>query len=352
MINITEEEIMKNWGKDLSLPIISICCITYNHEKYIEEALDGFLSQDTNFVFEILVDDDCSIDQTRNIILKYQKKYPHIIKSFLRKKNVGSMSNFIENLQRAKGQYIAICEGDDYWTDKKKLQIQISEMQKNPEVNLSFHSAKELKDDEIGKEISVYSSKNKIVTINEVILGRGEFCPTASIVIKKKVVDNIPSWIQAQAPIGDYFLQIFGSLEAGALYINKSMSIYRVNSFGSWSSSIQDINKTEKFINNLVVSLNLLDNHLKFKYQLEIEHMKSQYYYSLAKSYLLSKMYKNFKDTITLCYKIDNNSFQYKLFYYGRNFPNLLIIISMFRQLYHKFTEHIYYLKKRNNKLH
>lgn len=118
MIARTEKEIMQHWEGDLETPIVSICTITYNHEKFIEEALDSFLMQETNFPFEIVVDDDCSPDATAEIIKKYMQKYPNIMNVRLREKNVGSMQNFLENMQRAKGKYIALCEGDDYWTDR------------------------------------------------------------------------------------------------------------------------------------------------------------------------------------------------------------------------------------------
>ena len=82
MINITEKEIMKNWKGDISNPVVSICCITYNHEKYIEETIDSFLMQETNFPFEIVLGEDCSTDNTRKIVEKYKENYPNIVKLY------------------------------------------------------------------------------------------------------------------------------------------------------------------------------------------------------------------------------------------------------------------------------
>ena len=126
MIDRTEKEIMQKWKGDLSTPLVSICTITYNHENFIEEALDSFLMQETDFPFEIVIDDDASPDHTADIIKKYIEKYPKIFNARLRDKNVGSITNFIENMQRANGKYIAICDGDDFWTDCCKLKKQIN----------------------------------------------------------------------------------------------------------------------------------------------------------------------------------------------------------------------------------
>ena len=123
----SEKEIMKNWKGDVSKPLVSICCITYNHEAYIEDALEGFLIQETDFPFEILIHDDASIDGTADIIREYEAEYSNLIKPIYQKENqyskrVDIFKTFL--YPRAKGEYIAVCEGDDYWTDPNKLQLQ------------------------------------------------------------------------------------------------------------------------------------------------------------------------------------------------------------------------------------
>ena len=98
-------------------PFVSICCITYNHEQFIAQALEGFVMQQTNFDFEIVISDDCSTDTTRAIIEKYKEKYPLLFKDVSPSKNLGTMANFKQTLEACAGKYIALCEGDDYWTD-------------------------------------------------------------------------------------------------------------------------------------------------------------------------------------------------------------------------------------------
>lgn len=277
MLNRTEQEIMKNWKGDLSKPLVSVCTITYNHEKYIAEAIDGFLMQETNFPFEILIDDDCSPDNTAEIVKEYQNKYPNIIKARLRDKNVGAMVNFIENMSRANSRYIALCEGDDYWIDSQKLQIQINEMKKYPDVNISFHPAYELIDGKKRNVLAGHSKENKIFTTSEVILGDGGFMPTASLVVKKEIVDNLPEWFHKDAPVGDYFIQIFGAKKAGALYINRVMGIYRIQHIESWSHSIKNENNKIMFVEKMQKVMKNLDEELNHKYFSEIEQWIKKY---------------------------------------------------------------------------
>src|SRR5690606_7564710 len=123
-----------------STPLVSISCITYNHAPYIRQCLDGLVMQQCNFTFEVLIHDDASTDDTQEIIKEYQKKYPEIIKPIFQDENQysigirGIMPRF--NYPRAQGKYIALCEGDDYWTDPLKLQKQVDFLEANPEYSL------------------------------------------------------------------------------------------------------------------------------------------------------------------------------------------------------------------------
>src|SRR5690554_5452407 len=123
----TQDEIIANWKGDIDKPVVSICCITYNHEHYIEDALKGFLIQETDFPFEILIHDDASTDRTAEIIREYEARYPRLIKPIYQTENKYSQGIKISptyNFPRAKGEYIAMCEGDDYWIDEHKIKKQ------------------------------------------------------------------------------------------------------------------------------------------------------------------------------------------------------------------------------------
>jgi glycosyltransferase involved in cell wall biosynthesis len=110
---------------------ISVVVITYNHEKYIRQALDSILMQNVDFSFEILIGDDCSTDQTAKIIEEYQQRFPNIVKAFLRHENIGASKNIYDLFLKCTGNYISILDGDDFWTNKEKLKTQLNFLEKN-----------------------------------------------------------------------------------------------------------------------------------------------------------------------------------------------------------------------------
>ncbi len=123
--------------------MVSVFCATYNHEKYIRKCLDGFIMQKTNFKFEVLVHDDASTDKTADIIREYEEKYPDIIKPIYQTENQyskGVQIGVTFQYPRAKGKYIAFCEGDDYWCDENKLQRQFDIMESHPECSICVHN--------------------------------------------------------------------------------------------------------------------------------------------------------------------------------------------------------------------
>ena len=129
-------------GKPVVNPKLSICCITYNHAKFIRQALDGFMMQKTNFPFEIIIHDDASTDGTADIIREYEQKYPEIIRPTYQTQNQWSKGvNILKTFvyPKIQGQYVALCEGDDYWTDENKLQKQVDYLDAHPEVSVCFH---------------------------------------------------------------------------------------------------------------------------------------------------------------------------------------------------------------------
>lgn len=274
----TEAQITKNWIQNQS-PLVSIVCVTYNHEYYISDAIDGFLIQETDFPFEIIIQDDASSDLTPEIIKNYVKKYPSIIKPILQKENQYSQPGknvFIMAVSHARGKYIACCEGDDYWTDKNKLQIQIGQMQKNPNCDASIHPVMRLDLNKSSKILSQHNKNNKIYGIKEVIFGTAKFCPMASIIFTKDVFNSIPAWF-FDAPVGDYFLQILASLKGGVLYINKSMAVYRANAIGSWTEKFsKDENLIYTYFFGMLKSLDDIDLYTDKKFSREFDVIKKK----------------------------------------------------------------------------
>src|SRR5690606_11410501 len=124
---------------------LSIWCITYNHEKFIKQTLDGFLKQEIDASVEIVISDDASTDGTREILKQYAARFPEKIRLILHEKNIGMMRNFTSTLHECKGKYIALCEGDDYWTDSKKLKKQYDFLISNPDFSICAHRVLYLK---------------------------------------------------------------------------------------------------------------------------------------------------------------------------------------------------------------
>jgi len=347
----TQERIMSTWQGNIDKPLVSVCCVTYNHENYIAEALDSFLTQETDFPFEVIVRDDASPDKTAEIIREYEEKYPNIIKPIYEIENgfQKGIKAFPATFLKAKGEYIALCEGDDYWIDNKKLQIQKNEMERCPEVDMSFHPAKELKNGKIGKNLAQYTKENKIFTTSEVLLGGGGFCPSASLVFRKNVLLNLPEWFYTKAPIGDYFYQVFGAKRGGALYINNIMSVYRIGQVGSWTHSMYHqkrnetvdeiqrlIKKKEQFFSDFLETLDDLNIHLDKKYTKEINYTKANIYFEFALWHLKNKNYKKYKDNIKKSFNIYKlKSLKFIFSYNLRLFPKFAYLL---RKIYKKIV--------------
>lgn len=260
-------------------PLVSICCITYNHEKYIRDAIEGFLMQKTDFPFEIIIHDDASTDMTANIIKEYEMKYSKLIIPIYQVENQYSkgISPLTIVFKQSKGKYIAICEGDDYWIDPLKLQKQIMEMEKHPECYISFHPAIVKWEDGNRKDklMCNHSNKCKIFKIEKVILGDGGFMPTNSIIIHRKVIPNIISFFEmaTNAPIGDYYIQILSSENGGALFIDNILSVYRRGISSSWSSFLSSDNS---FLNSFIATNDNMNEFTRKKYSKQFAKRNKQ----------------------------------------------------------------------------
>lgn len=252
--------------------MVSIICNAYNHERYIAQCLDGFVMQKTNFVFEILVHDDASTDKTADIIRTYEKKYPHLIKPIYQTENQYSKGGFAQfQFPRAKGKYIAFCEGDDYWTDPLKLQKQYDVMEAHPEIDMCAHAAVAI-DDRSGKKIAdIAPEKNDcIIPVENVISGGGGFVVSASQFYRKDLDKTMPPFRRMMCY--DYTTQIHGAMRGGMLYLKDCMSVYRCMAVGSWSTNMQaDPEKRKAHEEQVEKMLRQLDVDTDGKYHEAIE---------------------------------------------------------------------------------
>lgn len=296
MITLTEKQIMSQWDKNSDIKV-SVCCITYNQEKYITEAIDSFLMQKTNFPFEVIVGEDNSTDSTLNVLYKYKKQFPNIIKLITSDKNVGANANLIRVFRSAESNYIAVCEGDDYWIDEYKLQKQYDALDANHNVNICFTAANTINPKgEIGKTCD-YGKELKIFSILDVLNGGGGFMPTASLMIRKKIINDLPNCYE-KSPVGDYFLQISGALSGGAMYLPVLTCVYRLNSFGSWSTM-----KFKKTESKLIEEAKLFEECLRFFEgkgisTVAINNVIAKELYYICNNLALGRKYTGFKKII------------------------------------------------------
>lgn len=219
--------------------MVSIICNAYNHEPYIAQCLDGIVMQKTNFVFEVLVHDDASTDKTADIIRTYEKKYPHLIKPIYQTENQYYKGGF-EQFQypRVQGKYVAICEGDDYWTDPLKLQKQYNAMEAHPEIDMCAHAAVAIDGRSGKKMVDLAPAKcDCIIPVEKVIYGGGGFAATDSLFYRPALDKAMPPFREMMDY--DYSMQIHGAMRGGMLYLKDCMSVYRCMAVGSWSTNMQ-----------------------------------------------------------------------------------------------------------------
>ncbi len=212
---------------------VSVCLITYNHEKYIAEAIESVLMQQTDFDYELVIGEDCSTDRTREILLKYKDKYPDKVRLLLPERNLGMMINLVKTLKECHGEYIAILEGDDYWTDKCKLQKQVSFFEKNPGYSICFHKVTVHHEYDIAKNYE--SNKDQCEDTSFTDLCMENYMATASVVYSKLKTSELPDWF-VKAPVGDWTLHLFNAQFGKIKFLEDNMAVYRQHNNGIWST--------------------------------------------------------------------------------------------------------------------
>lgn len=228
----TEDEIMCHWPL-YECPVASICCITFNHQAFLNEAIDSFLMQATDFPFEILIHDDASTDRTSNIINEYAINYPKIIKVIMQSENQYSKCGLINQLfvfPKAKGKYIAQCEGDDYWTDKTKLQKQVDFLERNPDYVITYTDCRPF--NEFGNIEINFSGARRDLDSTELKKATPIFSLTACF---RNILKEIPPDLMS-ARFGDLITwSQLGHFGKGKYLSNITPAAYRVHNGGVFS---------------------------------------------------------------------------------------------------------------------
>ncbi|MCC5919851.1 MAG: glycosyltransferase [Cyclobacteriaceae bacterium] len=236
-------------------PILTVQILTYNHEKYIRDCLEGIVMQQTNFEFVVYIREDFSTDKTRKVLLEFQKNYPHLFKLYLCNENLYSQGKSSGMSKDINSKYVALCEGDDYWIDPFKIQKQVDFLEKNKKYIAHFFNAEKLYED--GKKIKYHSdlSTGKVPESKIFLMGGGIY-PTASFMYRNVTI-NTPEFMQ-KTKSGDRVLSLL-LLEKGDFYFHSDVSsVYRIHSGGIYSSTRNEKGKMSEFN---IQNINLLVNY-------------------------------------------------------------------------------------------
>lgn len=283
--------------------MVSVSCLVYNHAKYLRKCLDGFVMQKTNFKFEVLIHDDASTDGSQEIIREYERKYPDIIKPIYQTENQYSKPGvsilWRYQYTRIKGKYVAFCEGDDYWTDPNKLQIQFEIMERNPECSLCVHSVNCVSEEgNMLKEVmpskklttGIYTSEEWL----SLFLKNSKLIHTTSFFVRSEIIsnclNNIPEFIKI-SPVGDKTIVLLCAAYGNIYYIARYMSVYRLCSVGSWNERVKKFSEEKKkeIRNRSIRSLDEYNMFTNYLFNGLIEYSKGKYNFN---ELIIQKDYK------------------------------------------------------------
>jgi len=260
----------------MTKPLVAIECWVYNHEPYLRDCLEGIVMQQTNFPFVAVVHDDKSTDKSVEIIQKYVSKYPDLLIPIYEEENQyskqdGSIDRIMDDaIVATSAKYVAICEGDDYWTDPLKLQKQVDYLEGHDDCVMCCHVANIEMDGQIEGNDRRHDSECDL-SAEEIIEGTGLYVPMASTIYRTAAIptfDNWPKWWR-MADVGDYPLHIYGTLVGKLHYFPEVMSVYRYQRPGSWT----ELNTKTKNIEHEYIEyswLKILDTETNKKYHRSI----------------------------------------------------------------------------------
>jgi glycosyltransferase involved in cell wall biosynthesis len=240
-------------------PLVSVLIITYNHSPYIADAIEAVNCQKTGFPIELIIGEDCSTDNTRAIVLDYQRRYPQMIRVIHSDRNVGMQRNYRRVHEAARGKYIAFCEGDDVWIDDRKLEKQVGVMESEPECSLVFHAAEIFRVRTGTAEVRLYGSSAKTFSLSEVVLAGSGFIFSGSIMARRTLIDPLPRWV-TDCEVGDFPFAVHCASRGKVIYLPDVMSVYRMGVPGSWVVRSAGFEQQKRTLDSI---LRMLDEFLE-----------------------------------------------------------------------------------------
>lgn len=261
---------------------VSVAMTAYNHEEFIAQAIESALMQEVNFDYEVVIGEDCSPDRTGEIVREYQKEYPHRIRVLPRRRNLGRPYNFVDTLRSCSGQYVALLQGDDYWTSPHKLQKQVDLLEANPDFVTCYHPVGWL-DQESGEithwQHGTLSVKRKPYYTLDDLLECSNFMPTCSVIFRNRLFVEFPDWYY-RAGVADFPLHILNALHGKIGFLDEPMAVYRRHKGGVHGGNTPTQNLRRAIETYSLIGTNLhLDKRSSYRIGL------SNYHVELCKAY-------------------------------------------------------------------
>ncbi len=214
---------------------VSVLVVTYNHARFVRQALDGALAQQLPQPFEILISEDCSTDGTREIVQEYAARHPHLVRLLLSERNVHSNEVVARGFRAARGRYVALLDGDDYWTSDDKLRAQVALLDARPELTICFHNV-EVVDEQARSSGQLWNAPGQAEVSGLHELLRGNFIATSSVVYRRAAVAQVPAWYDGFFPVTDWPLHVLYAREGGIGYLDRTLGVYRLHAGGLFST--------------------------------------------------------------------------------------------------------------------
>lgn len=256
------------------MKLVSVCITTYNHENYIADAIDSILEQEGSFDLEVVIGEDCSSDDTRAICEQYAEAYPDRIKLLPSEKNFGSMRNLLRTLKECSGTYVCICEGDDYWINSRKIDLQLKVFEKFAETSLVFHNSKVVYEGIPKGKPSFFLEQEISSSLKTEDIIQDFSIPTASMMFRRDLL-KIPVWLN-EIYNGDFAISLLLSLEGEVRKLEGAHSVYRKN-FAGLSGTYPRFNVPIRIIEILT----LFDYESNYRFQQTIKRKKIELVKSL-----------------------------------------------------------------------
>jgi glycosyltransferase involved in cell wall biosynthesis len=254
---------------------VSVAMITYNHERFIDQAIGSVLQQETDFRVEIVIGEDCSTDRTRAIVTSYGERYPDRVRLVLHEQNVGMQRNMASTVKSCTGKYVALLEGDDYWTSGNKLQSQFEFLESHFDYSACAHNAIKY-DEQTGRATGKYNSaiEPEVITLRDML--KWDAVPTCSVFFRNGLIGEFPEWFFTLA-MGDWPIHVLNARHGKMHFDPATMACYRIHAGGVWSGAHRLIQ-----LQGLIKARLAFDREFKGEYRNLTQRMIAQHYFEMA----------------------------------------------------------------------